>query len=330
MEAAVAGDPLGFLGSLAAGGPGGMAELYIGPRLVHVVTAADLVRKVLLADARRYAQPGAEHSPTPRTPAAAERTRRPAGHDPLANVAIVAERARGLTVDWRRRVEVDVNAAMARYEPVDRGPIACPSTITLLMQRFFPAADPGRGCLAALLAATLAWTWHELASHPPALARLHAEVDTVLAGRPVTASDVPHLRYTRRVVSEVLRLHPVLLVMRTVVKPVRLGGIQLAPGAELLLRPHSLHRDPELYENPDTFDPDRWRADRCASRPRGAFVPFGCDDRGSFVWTELTVAVATIAARWQLLHTPGREVRSGVTVVERPDRLVMRPQQRGV
>ena len=50
MEAAVAGDPLGFLGSLAAGGPEGVSELYIGPRLVHVVTAPELVRAVLLAD----------------------------------------------------------------------------------------------------------------------------------------------------------------------------------------------------------------------------------------------------------------------------------------
>jgi hypothetical protein len=316
MEAAVAGDPLGFLGSLAAGGRRGVTELYIGPRLVHVVTAPELVRAVLLGDPRRYAgQPP---------------TRRPTEPELAGRVATVTDRVRRLTQDWRPGADLDVTAALARYEPVDRGPIACPSTITLLMQRFFPAAAPGRGCLAALLAATLAWTWHELASHPHALARLHAEVDTVQAGRPVTASDVANLRYTRRVVSEVLRLHPVLLVMRTVVKPVRLDGIQLAPGAELLLRPHSLHRDPELYGDPDAFDPDRWRPDRCAHLPRGAFVPFGREDRSAFVWTELTVAIATIATRWQLLPAPGHRVRSTVAVVERPDRLVMRPQQRGV
>jgi hypothetical protein len=316
MEAAVAGDPLGFLGSLAGDGRPGVAPLYIGPRLVHAVTAADLVRAVLLADPRRY-----EAQAKVRPPTAGELV----GH--TMNAAV---RARRLTADWRPGAEVDVTAAMDRYEPVDRGPIAIPSTITLLMQRFFPVTDPGRGCLAALLTATLAWTWHELASHPHAQARLHAEVDTVLAGRPVTASDVPNLRYTRRVVSEVLRLHPVLLVMRTVVKPVRLGGIPLSPGAELLLRPHSLHRDPELYPAPAQFDPDRWRPDRCAHLPRGAFVPLGYEDRGSFVWTELTVAVATIATRWQLLPTLGRRLRAQVSVVERPDRLVMVPLQRGV
>jgi hypothetical protein len=315
MEAAVAGDPLGLLGSLAAGGRPGMTELYIGPRLVHAVTAPGLVRAVLLADPRRYA------ADTP--------PQRLTEGDLTGRVATVADRARQLTQGWRPGAELDVNAAMAGYEPVHRGPIAGPSTITLLMQRFFPAAEPGRGCLAAFLAATLAWTWHELASHPHAAARLHAEVDTVLAGRRVTASDLANLRYTRRVVSEVVRLHPVLLVMRTVVKPVRLGGIPLSPGAELLLRPHSLHRDPELYGDPEAFDPDRWRADRCAHLPRGAFVPFGCDDRGSFLWTELTVTVATIAQRWQLLPTLGR-VRPCVAVVERPDRLMMVPQQRGV
>jgi hypothetical protein len=315
MEAAVAGDPLGFLGSLAAGGRPGMTELYIGPRLVHAVTAPELVRAVLLGDPRRYA--------------ADAPTRRPTEGDIAGRVATVTERVRQLTRDWRSDARLDVNAAMAGYEPVHRGQVDGPSTIMLLMRRFFPAAEPLHSCLAAFVAATLAWTWHELASHPHATARLHAEVDTVLAGRPVTAMEVANLRYTRRVVSEVLRLHPVLLVMRTVVKPVRLGGIRLQPGAELLLRPQSLHRDPELHADPDEFDPDRWRPDRCAHLPRGAFVPFGCDDRGSFLWTEFTVAVATIAQRWQLRPTLGR-VRPCVAVAERPDRLVMVPQQRGV
>ncbi|MEV6606428.1 cytochrome P450 [Kutzneria sp. NPDC051319] len=316
MEAAVAGDPLGLLGSLAAGGPG-LTSLYIGPRLVHAVTAPELVRAVLIGDPRRYAG------------VVAERTRRLTDGDLASLVATVAERARQLPLSWRPGVELDVNAAMAGYEPVHRGQVDGQSTITLLMRRFFPAAEPLRGCLTAFVAATLAWMWHELASHPHAAARLHAEVDTVLAGRRVTASDLPNLRYTRRVVSEVLRLHPVLLVMRTVVKPVRLGGIPLSPGAELLLRPHSLHRDPAVYADPGTFDPDRWRADRCAHQPRGAFVPFECDDRGSFLWTEFTVTVATIAQRWQLLPTLGR-VRPCVAVVERPDRLMMVPRQRGV
>ena len=315
MQATVAGDPLGLLGSLMPGGRPGMAELYIGPRLVHAVTAPELVRSVLIGDPRRYAAAVPPHRPTE--------------GELAGRVATVAERTRQLSRDWSHGTPLDVNAAMAGYRPVDRGPIAGPSTIMLLMRRFFPAAEPGRECLAAFLAATLAWTWHELASHPHAMARLHAEVDTVLTGRPITATAVSNLRYTRRVVSEVVRLHPVLLVMRTVVKPVRLGGIRLSPGAELLLRPHSLHRDPELYGDPEAFDPDRWRPDRCAHLPRGAFVPFGCDDRGSFLWTELTVAVATVAQRWQLLPTLGR-VRTSVALVERPDRLVMVPQQRGV
>jgi Cytochrome P450 len=315
MQAAVAGDPLGFLGSLAAGGHPGLTELYIGPRLVHAVTAPELVRAVLLGDPRRYA---ATTSP-----------QRPTDGELAARVATVAARARQLTRGWRSGTTLDVNAAMSEYRPVHRGQVDGPSTIMLLMRRFFPAAEPLESCLAGFTAATLAWTWHELASHPHAAARLHAEVDTVLQGRRITAMDVANLRYTRRVVSEVLRLHPVLLVMRTVVKPVRLGGIGLHPGAELLLRPGSLHRDPQLHAQPDEFDPDRWRPDRCAHLPRGAFVPFGCDDRGSFLWTEFTVAVATIAQRWQLRATPGR-VRPCVGVVERPDRLVMTAQQRGV
>ena len=79
---------------------------------------------------------------------------------------------------------------------------------------------------------TLAWTWFLLSQHPEAEARLHAELDAVLGGRPPTVADLPRLPYTESVINETLRVYPtVWMVGRETIEPVELGGYR-DPGGD--------------------------------------------------------------------------------------------------
>ena len=51
-------------------------------------------------------------------------------------------------------------------------------------------------------AQTMAWTWYLLSQHPAVEAKLHAELATVLGGRPPGSEDLANLRYTRMVMDE--------------------------------------------------------------------------------------------------------------------------------
>ena len=53
----------------------------------------------------------------------------------------------------------------------------------------------------------LSWTWHLLAQHPQAEARLHAELAEVLGNRAPTVAELPRLRYAEHVITEALRLY---------------------------------------------------------------------------------------------------------------------------
>ncbi|HUO12169.1 MAG TPA: cytochrome P450, partial [Caulobacteraceae bacterium] len=55
-------------------------------------------------------------------------------------------------------------------------------------------------------AQALSWTWYLLSQHPAVEARLHAELDEVLAGRTPAQDDLPKLACTRRVVEESMRI----------------------------------------------------------------------------------------------------------------------------
>ncbi|WP_156935022.1 cytochrome P450 [Pseudonocardia spinosispora] len=126
-----------------------------------------------------------------------------------------------------------------------------------------------------------------LAHDPELAARLRAEAD-----------QGAELDLTRRVVSEILRLWPPgALMSRRAVVDLDLGGHRIPAGAALFFCPYLLHRRPELYPEPDRFDPDRWLPG--ASRPLGAFMPFGAGPHicvgETIAWQEALIAVSTMA-----------------------------------
>ncbi|RSM79975.1 cytochrome P450 [Kibdelosporangium aridum] len=176
-------------------------------------------------------------------------------------------------------------------------------------------------------AVALAWFFHELARYPEIEQGVQAEVDHVLAGRPIGFDDVPKLEYTRRVINEVLRMYPIWILMRRARVDVELGGMRLPAGTELMLSPYSLHFDPRFHAHPERFDPDRWLPERAATVPKGAFIPFGAGGRqcigNSYAYTEMTIAAATILSRWRLVPVPGKPVRIKVTSAAYPNRMPM-------
>lgn len=176
-------------------------------------------------------------------------------------------------------------------------------------------------------ATTLAWAYYELGRHPRLGDRLRHEVETVLADRPVAAADLPRLRFTHAYLNEILRLHdPTWLLMRRAQEDVDLGGLLIPAGAQAIYSPTTLHRDPSFYPDPLRVNPDRWLPDS-PSLPRGSFIPFGAGNRKcvgqAFAWNEMSVVLATIAARWRLDPQAGPKVATVVDGIVRPRHLPM-------
>lgn len=180
--------------------------------------------------------------------------------------------------------------------------------------------------------ASLAWFFHELGRHPELEARVHAEIDTVLAGRPPRHEDLPGLEFTTRVILETLRRYAPWLITRRAKKPVRLGAVTVPAGAEILYSPYALHHDARWHPEPHRFDPDRWLPDRFRGLPRGTFLPFGAGAHkcigDAFALTEMTVAAAVICSRWRLRPAPGVRVRAVARAEIHPDVLPMVAERR--
>ncbi|MGE7385269.1 cytochrome P450 [Streptomyces sp. NPDC004126] len=164
---------------------------------------------------------------------------------------------------------------------------------------------------------TMAWVFHVLAGHPEVEARLHAELDEVLDGRPATYEDLPRLEYTWRVLQETLRMYPpAWLLTRTTTQDTELAGRRLEKGSVVMYSPYVMGRSEALFEDAERFDPERWLPERAKRIPRGALVPFGGGSRkcigDAFGAAETTLTLAAIAARWTLRPLPGAKPQTAV------------------
>lgn len=159
-------------------------------------------------------------------------------------------------------------------------------------------------------ATTLSWVWALLDGHPEVEARLHAELDGVLGGRPPTVEDVPRLGYTRMVVEEAMRLYPpAYIYSRAVKEDDVIGGFRIPGGTAVDLSPYLTHRHPDFWERPDEFLPERFSPEASAQRPRYAYFPFSGGPRqcigNGFAMMEAQLILATLAQRFRPRRLPG-------------------------
>ncbi|MXG91462.1 cytochrome P450 [Nocardioides flavescens] len=108
-------------------------------------------------------------------------------------------------------------------------------------------------------ATTLACALAELARHPELQQDVRDELDRELGGRRATAEDLPRLAVTGRFVREAMRLWPASHSLgRAPVEDEVLGGYRIPAGSSVIVFSYALHREADVWEDPDTFDPSRF------------------------------------------------------------------------
>lgn len=162
-----------------------------------------------------------------------------------------------------------------------------------------------------------------LALHPEWQQRLREEVDGVLTGRPASLDDLPRLPWTRRVVSEALRLYPAAHgVGRSPRHDQLLGGHRIPAGAWVELSIWGVHHSPRVWPDPERFDPTRFEPSDGVD-PGGhryAYVPFGAGPRAcigsTIALTEIQIVVATLLQAYVISTTlPEIPVHAAITLL---------------
>ena len=172
-------------------------------------------------------------------------------------------------------------------------------------------------------AIAMSWTWYLLSKHPEIEARLHEELDRVLGGRDATAEDVEKLDYTRRVFTESMRLFPPAFGFgRQAIRDNQLGPYAVKKGSVVIVSSIIMQQLDRLYDNAETFDPDRWLPERAEGLHKFAYFPFGGGVRKcigeNFAWMEGILLLATFAQHWKLRLAPDAKIASEPRITLRP------------
>lgn len=168
--------------------------------------------------------------------------------------------------------------------------------------------------------ATVTFLAYELGRAPAARAALEEELDTVLGDRDPEPHELDGkaLPVLERTLMETLRRYPAAWVgPRRTVREVELGGVRIPSDVAVHYSSWATHHLPALWPDPLAFEPDRFRPDRLAAIPRGAYIPFGGGSRmclgKRFGEQEIRAIAAVVLRRVRLVPGAGDGLRVAVT-----------------
>ncbi|GLG92381.1 Cytochrome P450 9e2, partial [Gryllus bimaculatus] len=165
--------------------------------------------------------------------------------------------------------------------------------------------------------AGISFTIFLLAQHPDVQEKIYEELKSFFdTSKPITPniSDHSELKYLEMVIKESLRLYPpVPIILRNMQQEIVLPESKavLPEGTSLYLTPFGMHRNPNLYPDPEKFDPERFSADECARRHPYAYLPFSAGPRNCigqrFAMLEMKNVIAKLVWNFRVLPEPGFE-----------------------
>ena len=178
-------------------------------------------------------------------------------------------------------------------------------------------------------AAALAWAWYLLARNPAKSQKLYEAVSDfeIPEEDENIRIDIPD--YAKWVFEESMRLYPPAWgVPRESILADEIMGYEIDKKSVITCSFYAMFRDPDIWENPLAFEPERFSAAEVANRPKAASIPFGLGKRQcigiNMAMVEGPLILAILAKRFSLHLKEGEpEMLPDPTFALRPARKLM-------
>lgn len=170
-------------------------------------------------------------------------------------------------------------------------------------------------------ATALTWALYWIYSRPDIHQRLMDELNSCDTSDPLAITRLPYLN---AVCNETLRIYPVAMLTfpRRAEKPLELMGHDIESGTLLMGCIYLIHHHPDIYKNPEEFNPDRFLENTYSPYE---FIPFGNGVRrcvgSALAQMELKLVLSTILTTTSLKlmnEKPVKPQRRGVTLGSSP------------
>lgn len=172
-------------------------------------------------------------------------------------------------------------------------------------------------------ACALAWTWYLLGRHPEVVQRMQEEASAVLGERRPSFEDLRNLTYTYQVIEESMRLYPpVWITDREAIDDDHVAGVDIPKGTTVIIYIYGAHHNPEQWEDPERFDPDRFSQKNKKNQEAFSHLPFGGGPRlcigNNFAMMEMQLVLAQMIRRFHIELLSGQEMTPLPLITMRP------------
>ncbi|KAL6446196.1 hypothetical protein ACFW04_001078 [Cataglyphis niger] len=175
-------------------------------------------------------------------------------------------------------------------------------------------------------AVAITWTLFLLGNNFEHQEKVHEELEEVFKDlkTPASLKELSQLKYLDRIIKETLRLFPsVPMITRKLTKDIKMDGYTLPKGVTVILAINLLHKNPEVWSDPNKFDPDRFLPDNSKYRNPYAYVPFSAGPRNCigqrFALLEEKTILTAILRKWRVKSVETVDtIPYGATLILRP------------
>ncbi len=181
---------------------------------------------------------------------------------------------------------------------------------------------------------TLSWVFYMLNQHPHVEQKLVEEYKHVLGDEALSAEKAESLTYTHQVIQETMRLYPTARgVLRVAIEDDQLGDYHIPAEAMVLLSFYNVHRNPNYWQSPEQFKPERFDDGVSLARSHPfAYVPFAAGPRqcigDTFALYEMRLTIATLIQRYRIQLHPDYELQVSHESTYFPTKIMARFEKR--
>ncbi|CAG0888448.1 unnamed protein product [Darwinula stevensoni] len=163
-------------------------------------------------------------------------------------------------------------------------------------------------------ATTLTMVMYSLALNPDVQDKVVDEIkERVVQYGGINHEMVNDCPYLDQVIQETLRLYPpAFRTERTCNKPCEIRGVKFEKGVRIAFPIYAIHHNPEFYEDPEEFRPDRFAQSEKVLRHPMIYLPFGHGPRNCigmrFALTEIKLALCHVLSQLKASRSPQTQV----------------------